>query len=133
MQTSDYLKFAAHKHIEGEINIDEVKDLIKSYYQSKNHRELDDDKNQEADKVTADWKEQPHNHSAPNRTNGTNNHKRQNKLHTENANIRRLVGLIGNSRLSVKQMMEGVGPKDRDNFLNLYLNPAILEGYGGLL
>lgn len=30
-------------------------------------------------------------------------------------------------------MMEGVGLKGRDNFLKLYLNPAISEGYVRLL
>ena len=53
LQTSDYLKSAACKHIEGEIGIDEVRDLIKSYYQSKTQRGPDDDDKQEADKVSA--------------------------------------------------------------------------------
>ena len=53
LQTSDYLKQTARKHIEGEINIDEVRNLIKSYYQSKTRREPDDDSTQEADKVSA--------------------------------------------------------------------------------
>ena len=39
LQTSDYLKQTARKHIEGEINIDEVRNLIKSYYLSKTRRE----------------------------------------------------------------------------------------------
>ncbi len=53
LKTSDYLKETAIKHIEGEINIDEVRDLIKSYYQSKTNREPDDEETQEADKVSA--------------------------------------------------------------------------------
>ena len=53
LQTSDYLKQTARKHIEGEINIDEARQLIKSYYQSKTQREPDDDEKQEADKVSA--------------------------------------------------------------------------------
>ncbi len=53
LTTSDYLKQTARKHIEGEINIDEVRDLIKTYYQSKTKREPDDDEKQEADKVSA--------------------------------------------------------------------------------
>ncbi len=53
MQTSDYLKVTACKHIEGEIDIDEVRELIKSYYQSKTLRKSDDDDKQEADKVSA--------------------------------------------------------------------------------
>lgn len=53
LQTSDYLKSTARKHIEGEIDIEEVRDLIKSYYQSKTRRDADDDEKQEADKVSA--------------------------------------------------------------------------------
>lgn len=34
LQTSDYLKTTAYKHIEGEIDIDEARELIRSYYQS---------------------------------------------------------------------------------------------------
>lgn len=53
LKTSDYLKETAIKHIEGEINIDQARDLIKSYYQSKTNREPDDEETQEADKVSA--------------------------------------------------------------------------------
>ena len=53
LQTSDYLKETARKHIEGEINIDEARNLIRTYYQSKTVREPDDDEKQEADKVSA--------------------------------------------------------------------------------
>lgn len=53
LQTSEYLKNTACRHIEGEIDIDEVRELIKSYYQSKTRREPDDDGKQEADKVSA--------------------------------------------------------------------------------
>lgn len=34
LQTSDYPKATACKHIEGEIDIDEARELIRSYYQS---------------------------------------------------------------------------------------------------
>ena len=53
LQTSEYLKTTARKHIEGEINIDEARELIRTYYESKGHRELDEDNQQEADKVSA--------------------------------------------------------------------------------
>lgn len=53
LQTSEYLKDIACKHIEGKIGIDEVRELIKTYYQSKTHRESDSDEKQEADKVSA--------------------------------------------------------------------------------
>ena len=53
LQTSEYLRETALKHIEGEIDIDEARQLIKSYYQSKHTREEGDDDRQEADKVSA--------------------------------------------------------------------------------
>ena len=53
LHTSEYLRDTACKHIEGEIDIDEARELIRSYYQSKTLREPDDDEKQEADKVSA--------------------------------------------------------------------------------
>ena len=53
LKTSEYLKETARKHIEGEIDIDQARELIKSYYQSKQLQEPDDDQMQEADKVSA--------------------------------------------------------------------------------
>jgi len=53
LKTSDYLKETARKHIEGKINIDEARDLIKTYYQSKTQREPEEENMQEADKVSA--------------------------------------------------------------------------------
>lgn len=40
---------AARRNIEGEITIDEVKQLLKSYYESKTTRTPDDDEKEEAD------------------------------------------------------------------------------------
>lgn len=57
----------------------------------------------------------------------------QDRLHTDNANIKRLIVAIGNKELSVKNMMDALELKGRDNFLNLYLKPAINEGYIRLL
>ena len=48
---SDYLIDAARKEIEGELTIDEVEQLIKSYYQSKESRTPEEDEQQEADKA----------------------------------------------------------------------------------
>lgn len=52
LQTSDYLKDTAIKHIEGDISIDEVKKLINGYYQSKIARTPKDEETEEADKVS---------------------------------------------------------------------------------
>lgn len=44
------------------------------------------------------------------------------------ANIKRLVAVIGTGEKSVKEMMEAVGLKNRSNFLEYSLSPAIAEG-----
>ena len=51
------------------------------------------------------------------------------KLHTDNSNIVKLVQVIGELELSVKEMIAMIGLKDRENFLNLYLTPSIKEGF----
>ena len=57
----------------------------------------------------------------------------QDKLSTDNANIKRLIIVIGNQELSVKSMMNALELKGRDNLQKLYLKPAISEGYVRLL
>ena len=52
LTTSDYLNETARRNIEGEINIDEARQLVKTYYQNKITREPDDDEKQEADEVS---------------------------------------------------------------------------------
>jgi hypothetical protein len=57
----------------------------------------------------------------------------QDLLQTENPLIRNLVKDIGNKQCSIKEMLENVGLKDRKNFLEYHLTPAISEGYVRLL
>lgn len=57
----------------------------------------------------------------------------QDMLHTDNPNIQKLIRVVGEQELSVKEMMLGLGLKGRDNFLNVYLIPAITDGYVRLL
>ena len=47
---------------------------------------------------------------------------------TLSENIKRLVVAIGTDEKSVKEMMEAVGLKNRPNFLEYSLTPAITEG-----
>ncbi|MCD8182409.1 MAG: hypothetical protein LUE99_04185 [Bacteroides sp.] len=56
-----------------------------------------------------------------------------NQWKTDNANIIRLIKLIGNNRLSVKEMMAAVRLKNRENFMEYSLNPAIKEGFVTML
>ena len=57
----------------------------------------------------------------------------QDKLHTDNYNIISIIRVIKSHQLSVKEIMTGLNLKGRDNFLNLYLTPAIAEGFVRLL
>ena len=57
----------------------------------------------------------------------------QDMLHTDNPNIQNLIHVVGKQELTVKEMMSGLGLKGRDNFLNIYLTPAITDGYVRLL
>ena len=54
-------------------------------------------------------------------------------IHTENADIVKLLMAIGTQEMSVKQMMEAVALKHRPTFLENYLSPAINGGYIRLL
>lgn len=54
LQPSAYLLDTAKRHIEGDISIDEAKQLIDSYYQSASGRKvIENDRTEEADKVSA--------------------------------------------------------------------------------
>ncbi|MGN0740416.1 MAG: Fic family protein [Treponema sp.] len=54
LKTSAYLYETAKRNIEGELSFDEAKNLIDSYYQSKNKRNDDEDvRTEEADKVSS--------------------------------------------------------------------------------
>lgn len=55
------------------------------------------------------------------------------KLHTDDPNIARLVEAVGEQTLSVKEMMAALELKDRVNFQNLYLSPAIKDGFVKML
>ncbi|WP_368122465.1 Fic family protein [Bacteroides thetaiotaomicron] len=54
-------------------------------------------------------------------------------LQIDNENIIRLIKAIANNRLSVKEMMAAVGLKNRENFMEYSLNPAIKEGFVSML
>ena len=73
---------------------------------------------------TEEWKVQP-NLLVPD--------KYPDKLYTANEHIVELVQIIGETELSVKDMLIISGLKNRENFLEYHLNPAIAEGYVCLL
>ena len=51
-----------------------------------------------------------------------------NDIQPSSDNVRRLILAIGKEEMSVKGMMEAVGLKNRPNFLDYSLTPAIREG-----
>lgn len=53
LKVSDYLKQTAAKHIEGDITIDEARNMIHDYYVSKDSHDKQDEETEEADKVSA--------------------------------------------------------------------------------
>ena len=51
----------------------------------------------------------------------------------ESENIKRLISAIAEKQLSVKEIMAAVGLKDRPNFIEYSLSPAMQEGYVRML
>lgn len=84
---------------------------------------------------TAEWSVQP-NLADPTSTLQAPNklpNKLPNKFDTDNLYIRKLIVIIGERKLSIKEMMGEAGLKDRVSFLNLYLNAAIKDRYVRML
>ena len=55
------------------------------------------------------------------------------KFGTDNEYVLRIVGLLGKEKLSIKELLHRANLKDRESFVNLYVNPAIKEGFVCLL
>ena len=51
------------------------------------------------------------------------------EIQPSSENVTRLVLAIGKEEMSVKSMMEAVGLKNRPNFMDYSLTPAIREGF----
>ena len=66
-------------------------------------------------------------------SNPTSTQQVPNKLCTDNPNILTIVQGIGHEECSIKDLMQRMGLKDRPSFMNVYLSPAIAEGYVRML
>ena len=73
-----------------------------------------------------DWKSPS---STPASTPSSTPSSSQNQFETDNENVIRLMQALGHEKLSVKDMMVRVGLKDRMNFMEYSLNPAINTGF----
>ena len=88
--------------------------------------------------ATEEWKEQPRLDEPASSGQaqgkfGSSTGKVLNQFDTDNHNIQQLVLVFGEQHMSVKEMMVALSLKGRDNFLKVYLNPAIKEQYIRLL
>ena len=79
---------------------------------------------------TEEWSVQPN--LAPDKY-PTSTRQVPDKLHANNQNTIRLIQVVGENEMSVKEMISLIGLKDRENFLQHYLTPAIDEGYVRML
>ncbi len=77
-----------------------------------------------------DWKEPS---STPASTPSSSPASSQNQFETDNENVIRLMKALGYEKLSVKELMARVGLKDRMNFMEYSLNPAINTGFVRML
>ena len=55
------------------------------------------------------------------------------KLDTDNENISLIVKTMGSHEWKIKDLMAEFGLKDRENFMKLYIAPAVNEGYVRML
>ncbi|MBQ1719557.1 MAG: antitoxin VbhA family protein, partial [Bacteroidales bacterium] len=53
LKTSEYLQETARRNIEGEITIDQAREMVKQYYVTKTTHDEDDAEKEEADKVSS--------------------------------------------------------------------------------
>jgi fido (protein-threonine AMPylation protein) len=82
---------------------------------------------------TEEWREQPNFALQVQDKHRTSTGQVRGKLNTVPTEIAMLLKAIGTQQLSVREIMDVFGLKGRDNFMNLYLKPAIAEGYVSLL
>jgi fido (protein-threonine AMPylation protein) len=84
---------------------------------------------------TEEWREQPNldtrtsspkePEQAPDKLPDKSPDKSPDKFNTNNQYVKNLVKVVGSNELSVKEMLSGLGLKDRESFMDVYLNPAI--------
>ena len=84
---------------------------------------------------TEEWSVQPNlaGSKSTRQAGGKSPDKLPDKLNTNNQYIKNLIKLVGSKEMSIKEMLMGLGLKDRESFMNVYLNPAIKEKFICLL
>ena len=125
LKTSAYLQELARRNIEGELTIDEVVELINQYYSKKKQKA-----EQAPDKHMTSTLQVPRKY--PSSTPQAPDNLPDNlpdMFSTKNQYIISLVMVIGLKEMSIKEMLEQLGLKNRESFMDVYLNPAIKEKF----
>ena len=69
----------------------------------------------------------------PNLLDPTSTRQVPDKFETDNECIKMLIKVVGYNKMSIKQILEAMCLKDRESFMNLYLTPAMAQGYVQML
>lgn len=80
---------------------------------------------------TEEWRAQPNLEGATStrQARGKTPDKLPGKFNANSQYIKNLIKLVGGNEMSIKEMLTGLGLKDRESFMNVYLNPAIKEKF----
>ena len=80
---------------------------------------------------TEEWRAQPNLEGATStrQARGKAPDKLPGKFNANSQYIKNLIKLVGGNEMSIKEMLTGLGLKDRESFMNVYLNPAIKEKF----
>ena len=150
LKTSEYLQQTARKNIEGEITIDEARELVKQYYVKKTALDEGNEDKEEADRVSTirflrnlllgennEMKNRYMMVDGPEEWKMPESEQVENKYRTSTEQVaeqvRCIISAVGKDQLTLKQIMERAELKHRPNFIDNYLNPAISDGYVRLL
>ena len=55
------------------------------------------------------------------------------KFDADNDYIKKLIKVVGNKKMSIREILDAIGLKNRESFMEVYLNSAISEGFVRLL
>jgi len=80
---------------------------------------------------TEEWKEQPNlvATKSPDKLPDKLPGKLPDKFNTDNMYIKRLIKVVGYKEVTIKETLKVLGLKDRESFMNVYLNPALKEQF----
>ena len=71
--------------------------------------------------------------STPTSTPASNPASSRSQFYTDNEHIQKLVKIIADEKRSIKEILELLELRDRKNFIEYYLNPALSDGFVALL